>query len=207
MSRIDCARRFDNDSHRPMIRGTSKQRELLPRAVARLAALDPACGVLLIGSVQHGYERPGSDIDLMAIVHDGIRFDPAEWQVRWENRGAHSIAAPEQGVELCVFFAPVSGLERWLAETPYHMYPLSRGEILADPDGLARRCQAAARRYFDEHPALAREWEAQLEAHRQVKLTGRAADGFYRTDDGHRRKYLTLDAFAAHISEMARRGR
>jgi hypothetical protein len=182
----------------------TKQRQILPAVVARFAALDPACAVVLVGSVQHGYERPGSDIDLLAIVHDGIQVNPSEWQVRWENRGVKSLTGNEEGVELCVFFAPIGGFERWLGETPYHMYPFSRGEILHDPEGLAKRYQAAARKYFAAHPTIAEEWEAQLQAHKQVKLTGRDEDGFYRTREGQLRKYLTLDAFAARISKLAK---
>jgi hypothetical protein len=185
----------------------TKQRELLPTAVTRFTTLDPACALLLVGSVQHGYERPGSDIDLIAIVHDTIQTDPTQWHVRWENRGVKSLTGNAEGVELCVFFAPINGFERWLTETPHHMYPFSRGEILHDPEGLARRYQAAARAYFRAHPAMAEEWEAQLKAHKQVKLTGLDENGCYRTNEGQLRKYLTLNEFAAHMSELAKRER
>ncbi|MFH1184758.1 MAG: hypothetical protein V1755_06920 [Chloroflexota bacterium] len=183
----------------------TKQKQMLPAIVDTFTALDPACAILLVGSVQHGYERPGSDIDIIAIVHDTIQTDPAQWQVRWEHRGVKSLTGNEGGVELCVFFAPISAFERWLTETPHHMYPFSRGEILHDPEGLAGRYQAVARGYFEAHPAIAEEWEAQLQAHKQVKLTGRDENGCYRTAEGHLRKYLTLDAFAAHMSELAKR--
>jgi hypothetical protein len=178
---------------------------MLPAVVKKFAAIDPACAIVLVGSVQRGYEQPGSDIDILVIVRDGIQLDPAEWQMRWENRGVRSLSRTMDGIELCVFFAPLSGFKRWITETPYHMYPFSQGEILHDPDGLAKRYQAVARMYFVDHRALAEEWEAQLEAHKQVKLKGRDEFGFYRAADGQRKKYRTLDEFAAHMSELGKK--
>ena len=182
----------------------SRQRELLPAVVARLATMDPACSILVIGSIRYHYERPESDIDVIAIVHDGIQVDATEWQVSWENRGIKSLVGNVAGVHVGVFFASISGLERWLRETPYHMYPFSRGEILRDPEGLAERYQAVAKGYFEAHPRIAEEWETQLQSHKQVKLAGRDKDGLYRTADGQLRKYLTLDEFAARITNLAR---
>lgn len=182
----------------------SRQRALIPTVMARFVAIDPGCSIVLVGSVQRGYERPESDIDLLVIVHDGVQFDPVKWEVRWENRGAKSLDGVVEGIHACVFFASVSGLERWITETPHHMYPFSQGEVLRDPEGLVARLQPIAREYFRLHPAIAEEWEAQLQAHKLVKLNGRDENGFYRASDGQRRRYKTLDEFAGHISNLSK---
>ena len=181
---------------------TSPQRRLLPSVLELFKQRDPGCAVVLVGSVQRGYERPASDIDLIVIVRDDVQADAA-WTQRWEHRGARSFTIHLSGFELCTFFATRSAVERWLTETPFHMYPFSQGEILQDPVGVARRLQAFAQDYFRKHPKLAATWEQQLAAHKQVKLTGLDARGFYRTSEGTLAKYMTLDAFSAHISKLA----
>jgi len=181
---------------------TSPQRRLLPSVLELFRQRDPECAVLLVGSVQRRYERPASDIDLLVIVRDDVQADPA-WTQRWEHRGARSFTIHLSGFELCTFFATLSAMERWLTETPFHMYPFSQGEILQDPAGVARRLQSFAQGYFKKHPELAQAWEKQLAAHKQVKLTGVDANGFYRTPEGTLAKYMTLDVFSAHISKLA----
>ena len=182
----------------------SRQREVLPAAIERLTAADPDFGLAVIGSVQHGYERPDSDVDLIAVVREGAEFDGREWTVKWENRGARCIEAPIRGVTVQVFFAPCSGLDRWIRETPHFMYPFSDSEVLRDPRGVAQGFRNTARRYFGDHPAVADAWRAQLRAHKRVKLEGLDGDGMYRTEDGRLEKYLTLDAFCSRIADMAR---
>jgi hypothetical protein len=184
----------------------SKQREIMPRVLQRFTAVDPACVFLVLGSVQFGHERPDSDVDLMAIVHDSLapRFDLSAWRIGWEARGVKNVEQTIEGTPVQVFFAPTAAFERWLNETPYFMFPFSRAEVLHDPECLAERYQGVARRYFAEHPVLAEAWTAQLEAHKQVKLLGRDKDGFYRTPAGEQRKYLTLGEFSAHIELLAK---
>ena len=181
----------------------SKHREILPEVIKRLAAVDPGCGVVVIGSVQYGYERPDSDLDLLAVVHEAAANGLSDWKVAWESRGVRELETEIKKILVQVFFAPVSGLERWLTETPYFMYPFSQGELLHDPQGLAAHYQLSARKYFEERPAVASEWSAQLQAHKQVKLTGRDKEGFYRTETGELKKYLSLGEFCSRIAEVA----
>jgi predicted nucleotidyltransferase len=74
----------------------SKQKDVLPGVVERLSKDNPGCGVILHGSVQRGYERSESDIDLFAITEEG-------------SMTTHLEILPEV-VEILVREHPVSGI-------------------------------------------------------------------------------------------------
>jgi Nucleotidyltransferase domain len=139
--------------------GMSRQREALSKAVASLAHEYPGCGVFLHGSVQRGEERPGSDVDLFAITHEGtaMRFE---------------LDRVVDGVRVEVCFWPVVALEAAIAERPFVFGVLWGGEVVEDADGLCHRYGAVVQAFFREHPAVEASWREQLQRISRVKRAG-----------------------------------
>jgi len=145
----------------------SKQQKVLPRVVEMVARENPGAAILLHGSVQHGYERPGSDIDLFVITEEGegLRFD---------------LDTVIDGVRVQKIFWPSGPLAEAMRDEPFVFYPFSYARVLRDPHGMATRHQASGRQYFEAHPAIVDLWERQLADVRRVREEGTYEDGKFR---------------------------
>ncbi len=47
-------------------------RQTLDNITSHLAKADETLGILLVGSIAHGFEQPGSDVDIMVVVPDDV---------------------------------------------------------------------------------------------------------------------------------------
>jgi hypothetical protein len=142
----------------------SKQKDIIPMVVERLTTENPGCGIILHGSVQHGYERPDSDIDLFVITQDGesMRFD---------------LDRTFDGVRVQICYWPSRLLADAMRCETFLFYPLSHGCVLTDPLGLAKPHQAAGQSYFANNPKMANIWKRQMAEVRQIRIEGSYKDG------------------------------
>ena len=147
----------------------SKQRAILPGIVAELSANAPSCGVLLMGSVRDGDERPESDVDLYVIVAPAKSLSLPDGHVIHEEKGMKLIERFVEGVKVHFVWWRADAFRRNLDASPHSAYPFAQAEILHDPAGIANHCQAVSLAYFDQHPELQRAWEEQLDKLRQHK--------------------------------------
>jgi predicted nucleotidyltransferase len=169
----------------------SKQKDILPRVVEQLSKDNPGCGIILHGSVQRGYERPDSDIDLFVITKEGdsMRFDK-EWVV--------------DGVRVQVCYWPIDPLVKEMEKEPYLFYMLSHGRILSDPKGLAGKRQAFGKEYFASHPEVVELWQRQVAEVREVRMAGSYKDGQFQADPATYPNHLWWNQFAKHLRQTVR---
>ena len=169
----------------------SRQRELLPRLIELVLSIEPECGIVLIGSVSSGYERPESDVDLFVVTRGSERLPIPDSKVLHEEEGMTLVESQVDG--LIVHFAcwPAYALARSLAATPHVFYPFSQGEILIDPAGLAHKHQDIAREYFKGNPRIAKLWAKQLGELRRHKL-----------DPSHKLEFPEWGDFARHLEAV-----
>lgn len=170
----------------------SKQTDVLPFAVERLAAENAGCGIILHGSVQRGYERPDSDIDLFVITAhgDSMRFD---------------LKQVIDGISVQVCYWPSGPLAAEMKKEPYLFYTLSHGRILSDPDGLAQAHQTRGRRYFHKHPQVTELWDKQVAEVRQVRISGSYMDGRFRKSPDSFPAHLWWEQFAEFLRAEVKR--
>ena len=148
----------------------SKQRELLPGIIASIAEWSPECGVLLMGSLQGGWETPDSDIDLYVLTEDVHDKGPISWRLVHEERGMKLLEKVVSGITVHFVWWPIKAVEESLTREPYVHYPFSQAEVLHDPLGVARHYRDMSARYFREHPEITSAWKTQLERFRKSKF-------------------------------------
>jgi len=171
--------------------GMTRHRILMAEILKRLWQGEMECGVILIGSVQSGQERPDSDLDLCLVARgrcDLRDFDPI---VLHSEKGMTLFGSRIKGVVVHFACWSTEALEGAVSEEPFTFYPLARGEIVYDPHGLARSFQRRLQKYFREHPAVSAAWDKQIDALRRHKAG--TASSLKHTEWGD---------FAAHIREL-----
>jgi predicted nucleotidyltransferase len=123
-------------------------------SVLRREAVDPnVAGLFVCGSVATGTQRADSDIDLIEIV----RTRRPGWGIanEWID-----------GVKVGTIVLTHDVLVRSVDTVPYLLHPLCDARLLLDRDGTVNSLQARIRRYFEEHPDVAAEWD---ERYRQLR--------------------------------------
>ncbi len=170
----------------------TKQRQLAERLAQECAVIDPSCSVHAFGSVGRGVERPESDLDLMVMTElykliaerltwDEVRigYDGDEIPVRLHHGKIDGI-----GVDLhCC--TPQNRLAV-VRDIPHIAY--GKVLILRDPTGVASRCEATVRAYFDARPemdAVFVEQERELLRHKM--------------DSGHSLRFPERTDFMRHV--------
>jgi len=148
----------------------SKHQEILPRIVDLIRQVDPACGIVLFGSVAAGRERPESDLDLLVVGHQYKEIRFADFRVVHEENGMGLVRGHIEGITVDLACWPAGLLARSMTATPYMFYPFSLGKILHDPDGLARQHVQTARDYFHANRDIADAWAEQLAKFRRHQL-------------------------------------
>ena len=159
-------------------------RELLPKVVELLTAVDEKMGIVIVGSVARGSERPDSDIDI-TVIFSGDEHPPLDessffstdnrWALRtkgeienkridlaWdtENNVLQRLRGPEPD-KTALFAgddeeAHFQRLEAIRAEGngPAGCWPLATGWIIHDPLGIAEHCQSIAKTWFESNPDI-----------------------------------------------------
>ena len=170
--------------------GTSRHRILITEIVERLRQSEMECGVILIGSVQTGQERPDSDLDLCLVARDRCDLQSFAPRVLHSEKGMTLFESRIKGVIVHFACWSTEAFERAVSEEPFTFYPLARGEIVHDAGGLARRFQPRLQEYFRAHPALSAAWDKQISALRRHKA---GTEGTLT--------YAEWGEFAAHLRE------
>jgi hypothetical protein len=168
----------------------SRQSEALPSIVAGCVAVDPACGVMLQGSVARGCEREDSDVDVTVVTSD--REDLAFNEIlNPGNHGAMTRVVVD-GVNVDINWIRASELlEQGAARGFAGWWMFRHGRPVQDPEGLAARCQAEIVAWFESQPAVAAAWARQqelLEAHKR--------------DRSRELEFPTFGAFHAHVRDL-----
>jgi len=164
---------------------------LLAEIVERLRQSTMDCGVILIGSVQAGQERPGSDLDLCLVFQGSCDLQCFAPTVLHQEKGMTLFESRIEGVTVHFACWPTEALDRAISEEPFTYYPLARGEIVHDTRGLARGCQRQLQEYFRTHPALSAAWDEQTAALRR-----------YKAGEETTLRYPEWGEFAQHLREL-----
>jgi len=158
-----------------MISAMTLHREVLGEIVETFQTLDPACGIVLIGSVARGNERPQSDLDLN-LFFSGSGTLPQHAYIGEDNRWQLKIKDELRGIRIDVAWETYDGLEERLqGDSPRDCWSFSRSEILYDPSGKLASCQALAQQWFQEHPAVTEQFEREYAAAKQIQARQHAA--------------------------------
>jgi len=152
----------------------STQREAIPTVIAQAAGTGVDTGLILGGSVRHGYERPDSDLDFFAVAAAGFEQALRGFSLLSEKNGCRLLETRQYDFPVHIACWSVESLNGVLHTIPYMTYPLLDGEPVYDPVGLASRYLDRIRAYFDARPALRQAWAGQLEDIRSFK-TGQLA--------------------------------
>jgi predicted nucleotidyltransferase len=150
-------------------------RDVLGEIVEAFQTLDPACGIVLIGSVARGDERPQSDLDLN-LFFSGLRELPRHSYIGDDNRWQLQVKDELRGIRIDVAWETYEGLEgRLQGDGPSVCWSFSRGTILHDPSGKLASCQTLARQWFQEHAAVVEQLEREYAAAKQIQARQHAA--------------------------------
>ena len=154
----------------------SKHRDILAALTGEIAKADPACGIVLQGSVAEGCERHDSDIDLF-VVCSTDRPEPNDY-IQQDNRGHMQAKRPFDGITVDIGWQHVDALVQSIdADGAAALFMFSRGKILRDPARLAKLCQDAMHAWFASNPRVARAW-----ARQQEEITRQKRDPSYAID-------------------------
>ena len=156
----------------------SLQQEIVARMTAELPDRYPDCGILLMGSVQRGEERPDSDIDLFVVFEgDG-------------TLGLTHETSPE-GVKIDLALFPKATFLRQLEDEWFLYWGFSRATIVHDPTGIAAQCQKMVRERFSENPQIDAAWKQQ-----QTEVLKHKADRSYTLE------FPEWADFASHVRQF-----
>ena len=147
----------------------SKQRDAIPAVITRVANCGVPAGLILGGSVRHGYERPDSDLDFFAIAHAGLEQSLGEFSLVSEKNQCKLLETRQHPFAVHIAYWSTESLDSVLRTTPHMTYPLLDGELVYDPNGIAGRYRDLIREYFDDHPTLTQAWVKQLDDVRDFK--------------------------------------
>lgn len=173
-----------------------KQRDILPKVLQMILQQMPDASVFLSGSVNFGYERPESDLDICVAVSDlGAAGFPGG-TLAWQDDGARGYEATVDGVRLDLVVGTRDYLEQRNVRKPWDGYYLTRVEIVHDPTGFIRAAQARIASWFDSHEDIAAFWEQWIAERRIRAVTHRQQEGDLV------RKYPTVWDMWAHLDPM-----
>jgi len=167
-----------------------KHRDIIPGIVEQIRRTGLECGVVLLGSVAAGTERPDSDLDFFVVMTQEGELKIPNTKIIDEEKGMQLIETHVEGIKVHFAFWPADSFGKALDEEPHVYYPFIRGVILSDPAGIAERYQQIARDYFDKNPAIVEAWEKQLEKVRR-----------HRLDPGYKLEFPEWGDFAEHVEK------
>lgn len=137
-----------------------RHREIIPQLVDVCVSIHDGCGVVLIGSVARGDERPESDIDLNIVfpgddcpVREGSYVDD-------DNRWQLVVRDVVDGIRVDVAWETQSALLRRLRSNDVlKCWPFSNGLVLHDPLDIATPCLRIAKQWYRRHADVAERFE------------------------------------------------
>ncbi len=156
----------------------SKHKKILPLLIKKISQEYVNSGILLGGSVQGGYERPDSDIDVLVVL-------AGDGEIRTDQ--SHKIG----DIKTHIVYLPVKAMQEAQNKQPILFYLLSICRIIHDPRGIARRYQEMARKYFRDNPDIAQAWDEQTEKIKRHKL-----------DRNYKLEFPKWDDFAEQIKQI-----
>ena len=157
----------------------SIQRDIVSRMTGELSERYRDCGILVMGSVQRGEERPDSDIDLFVVFEGDGRL------------GLTHETSPE-GVKIDLALFPKATFLRQFEDEWFLYWGFSRATIVHDPTGVAAHCQDLVRRRFKKNPHIDAAWEQQ-----QAEVLKHKADRTYTL------AFPQWSDFASHVRRIA----
>lgn len=126
--------------------------EVLSGIVEEIKTYHTECGIILIGSVATGTERPESDLDLNIFLPEADTTH-ANPYIDDDNRWQLRVKAVIRGVRIDVAWETYDGLKTQVSgDGAANCWPCSRGKVLHDPSGVVGECLAIAKAWFAEHP-------------------------------------------------------
>jgi predicted nucleotidyltransferase len=142
-----------------------RHQEILPQLVEICTAIDPECGVVLIGSVARGVERANSDIDLNILFPGDECVVGVHRYIAADNRWQLQVKDQIEGIRIDVAWETEQALlERVSGDGAACCWPFSQGQVLYDPLGVAARPLNIAQAWFAAHRAVAERYEAEYAA-------------------------------------------
>lgn len=174
----------------------SKQRDILQKVLQIILKQMPDASVFLAGSVNFGYERPESDLDICVAVPglEGVGFPGGI--LAWQDDGIRGLDATLDGVRLDLVIGTRSYIEQWSVRKPWNGYYLMRVEIVHDPSGFIRSVQTRIAPWFDSHKDIAAFWEQWIAERRMRAITNRQQEGELV------RKFPTIWDVWAHLDPL-----
>ncbi len=168
-----------------------KQQEILPEIIQLVDKRRASIGLILGGSIALGEERPDSDLDLFAIAESPAPPKLTRFKFISEKNGCTLSERKTRTFPIHFACWTDTSLDDLLDTRPYVAYPLLKGRIVLDRDGIARRYRQRIQAYFARHPVLTEAWEHQLLDFRRAKKSGQIED----------LKYLQWGDFVAYLEE------
>ncbi len=149
----------------------SRHHEIIPHLLEVCSSIHNDCGVVLIGSVARGTERPESDIDLNIIFPEDVCPVRQDSYIDDDNRWQLVIKDNVQGIRVDVAWETrFALLKRLRSDDVLNCWPFSNGRILHDPCNVAAPCLAIAKEWYREHPEVAARYESEyVEAKRRQR--------------------------------------
>ncbi len=136
--------------------------DIIPHLLDVCVSIHDECGVVLIGSVARGTERPDSDVDLNIIFPgDDCPVQQNSW-VDDANRWQLVMRDNVQGIRVDVAWETEHALlKRLRSDDIINCWPFSKGRLLHDPCGIAAPCLQIAKEWYGRHPDVALRYESE----------------------------------------------
>ena len=116
-----------------------KQQEILPEIIQLVDKRRASIGLILGGSIALGEERPDSDLDLFAIAESPAPPKLTRFKFISEKNGCTLSERKTRTFPIHFACWTDTSLDDLLDTRPYVAYPLLKGRIVLDRDGIARR--------------------------------------------------------------------
>lgn len=138
-----------------------RHQDAIPHLVGVCSQIHESCGVVLIGSVARGAERPDSDIDLNIIFPGDVCPIGQHPYIDYDNRWQLMIKDAVDGIRIDVAWETECALlDRLRSDDVLNCWPFSNGRVLYDPSNVAAPCLHIAKHWYSRHPEIAARYEA-----------------------------------------------
>ena len=139
----------------------SRHQDIIPNLVSVCSQIHEDCGVVLIGSVARGTERPDSDIDLNIIFPGDVCPAGQHPYIDDDNHWQLVIKDTVDGIRVDVAWETERALlGRLRSDDVLNCWPFSNGRVLYDPSNVAAPCLQIAKHWYSQHPDIAARFEA-----------------------------------------------
>lgn len=131
----------------------SVHQRIIPGLIEVCTTIHPYCGVVLIGSVAKGMERPDSDLDLNLIFPGDECPTYKHSYVGGDNRWQLVVKDNIEGIRIDIAWETQRALSDYVAGPQVRAcWPFSNGRILRDRLKVAAPSLAVANQWYVDHP-------------------------------------------------------